>query len=257
MSMVPATMQRSALALAQGGAAGGGAAAPAWPADVSVLLLVQLRPTALAWGWSRVALGERLLRGVPGLRFARALGSGHDGGFGLRPSLTRQGLFACFDSPHAAAAFVGGDHVHAYRTHAREWLVATLRATSSRGRWDGRAIGVGAAPAAPGEPLAALTRASIRPAAAAAFWARAPAAQAGLEAAPGCRLAVGLGEAPLLRQATFSLWDDAAAMDAYARCGAHAGAIADAHRLGFFAESMFVRFRPLDVQGVWKGVRHG
>lgn len=255
--MLPVTMQRTALATAPGGAAGGSAAAPARSADVSVLLLVQLRPTALAWGWSRVALGERPLRGVPGLRFARALGSGHEGGFGLRPSLSRQGLFACFDNQDAAEAFLGGDQVRAYRAHARELLTVTLRATASRGRWDGQGIGVGAPGTGPGEPVAALTRASIRPAAAAAFWARAPAAQAGLETAPGCRLAVGLGEAPLLRQATFSLWDDSAAMDAYARGGAHAAAIGDAHRLGFFGESMFVRFRPLAVRGVWKGVRHG
>jgi hypothetical protein len=255
--MVPATMQRTAVAPAQGGAASGGTAAPAWSAEVSVLLLVQLRPAALAWGWSRVALGERLLHGVPGLRFARALGSGHEGGFGLRPSFTRQGLFACFDDLAAAEAFLGGERVQDYHRHARELLTVTLRATSCRGRWDGQVIGVGAPGTAPGEPVAALTRASIRPAVAAAFWARAPAAQAGLEKAPGCRLAVGLGEAPLLRQATFSLWDDSAAMDAYARSGAHAAAIGDARRLGFFSESMFVRFRPLAVQGVWKGVRHG
>lgn len=257
--MLPATMPRSALepvAMATAGN-GGAVAAPAWSADVSVLLLLQLRPAALGWGWSRVALGERPLRDLPGLRFARALGSGHDGGFGLRPSLTRQGLFACFDSLHAADAFVAGERVRAYRDHARELLVVTLRATSCRGHWDGQVIGVGAPGVAPGEPLAALTRAAIRPAAAAAFWARAPAAQAGLESAPGCRLAAGLGEAPLLRQATFSLWNSVAAMDAYARSGAHAAAIADAHRLGFFAESMFVRFRPLALQGVWKGVRHG
>ncbi|MCW5612990.1 MAG: spheroidene monooxygenase [Rubrivivax sp.] len=224
---------------------------------MSVLLLVQLRPAALGWGWTRVALGERPLRGVPGLRFARALGSGHEGGFGLRPSFSRQGLFACFDSQRAADAFLAGERVQAYRRQARELLVVTLRATSCRGRWDGQGIGVGAPGTAPGEPLAALTRASIRPAVAPAFWARAPAAQAGLEAAPGCRLAVGLGEAPLLRQATFSLWDDSAAMDAYARSGAHAVAIADAHRFGFFSESMFVRFRPLAVWGRWKGVHHG
>jgi hypothetical protein len=255
--MVRATMQRTAVAPAQGGAASGGTAAPAWSAEVSVLLLVQLRPAALAWGWSRVALGERLLLGVPGLRFARALGSGHEGGFGLRPSFTRQGLFACFDDLAAAEAFLGGERVQEYHRHARELLTVTLRATSCRGRWDGQVIGVGAPGTAPGEPVAALTRASIRPAVAAAFWARAPAAQAGLEKAPGCRLAVGLGEAPLLRQATFSLWDDSAAMDAYARAGTHAAAIGDARRLGFFSESMFVRFRPLAVQGVWKGVRHG
>jgi len=68
---------------------------------------------------------------------------------------------------------------------------------------------------------------------------------------------MGLGEAPLLRQATFSLWRDQAAMDAYARSGAHLGAIRAAHGEGFFSESMFVRFVPLQICGVWQGHRHG
>jgi spheroidene monooxygenase len=64
---------------------------------------------------------------------------------------------------------------------------------------------------------------------------------------------VGLGEAPLLRQATFSLWDSAQAMDAYARQGAHAAAIHGALREGWFSESMFVRFAPLSIEGRWHG----
>ena len=68
---------------------------------------------------------------------------------------------------------------------------------------------------------------------------------------------VGLGEAPVLRQATLSLWDDTAAMNAYARHGAHQQAIATSYRGNFFSESMFVRFVPLEVRGVWQGRRHG
>ena len=106
-------------------------------------------------------------------------------------------------------------------------------------------------------PVAALTRASINPRHALAFWRLSPPAEAALAQAPGCRLAAGLGEAPLLRQATFSLWDSAAHMDAYARGGAHQAAIRAAYGGGYFSESMFVRFVPLSIQGRWKGVRHG
>jgi quinol monooxygenase YgiN len=131
-------------------------------------------------------------------------------------------------------------------------LLITLRPSSSRGSWDGVAIAAG--PALPVDaPVAALTRASIRPAAAARFWRHAPAAQAGLLSAPGCALAIGLGETPLLRQATFSLWSNADAMDAYARTGAHQQAIRAAWQQRFFSESMFVRFAPRSIQGRWKG----
>jgi spheroidene monooxygenase len=66
-------------------------------------------------------------------------------------------------------------------------------------------------------------------------------------------LATGLGEAPVFRQATFSLWKNTAAMDAYARTGAHRDAISAAWKHQFFSESMFVRFEPLSLQGRWKG----
>ena len=242
------------------GGAGAAAAAPRGGVrsaeagtDVAVLLVVDFQRAAEPWGWWRLVRGPGALSGTPGLRFARVLGSGHDGRFGLRPSRSVQGLFAVFADAPQAVAFA--DHhplVAAYRSRARESALLLLRPTSARGSWGGRTIAPSAAGAA-GGPVASLTRASIRPLRAARFWRRAPPAQASLEGAAGCRFAVGLGEAPLLRQATFSLWDDAAAMDAYARSGAHLQAIRAAYDGGFFAESMFVRFEPLRLEGHWRG----
>ena len=104
-----------------------------------------------------------------------------------------------------------------------------------------------------GLPMATLTRASIRSSSAMAFWRYAPAAQADLQTARGCMLAMGLGEAPLLRQCTFSIWKDTASMVAYAQSGAHHAAIQAAYKHGFFTESMFVRMRVLAMNGQWQG----
>ena len=224
--------------------------------DVAVLLLAELAPGALLWGWSRIVLRSWPLRAVPGLRFAKALGSGQRGGFGLKPSLSRQGLFAVFEHEAAADAFLAGPSVQAYRAHAGELCLLKLRATSCRGSWGGQSIGISARVDA-GQPVAALTRASIRPHKALRFWSRSPPAEAALERADGCLLAMGLGEAPLLRQATFSLWESQAAMDAYARSGAHQEAIRAAVQGGWFSESMFVRFAPLLLSGHWKGRHYG
>jgi hypothetical protein len=106
-------------------------------------------------------------------------------------------------------------------------------------------------------PVAALTRASIRPRHALKFWRLSPPAEAALARAEGCLLAVGLGEAPVLRQCTFSLWTGVEAMDRYARSGAHQQAIRAAYGGGYFSESMFVRFVPLQVRGSWQGRHHG
>lgn len=224
--------------------------------SVAVVVLVNFRPDAVPWAWSRLVLQGLPLRQVPGLRFCKVLGSGQGGGFGVVPSATHQGLFLSFDGLDSASCFVQQSPVlAAYRSHAQALCVALLRARSSRGSWSGHRLELTApVDQAPGAgPLAALTRASIQPLRARAFWKLSPAAEAALARAPGCRLAVGLGEMPLLRQATFSLWDNAAAMDAYARSGAHQQAIRASYGGNHFSEAMFVRFEPLLVQGSWQG----
>jgi hypothetical protein len=257
------------------------ASAPAIPvaargvSQSAVLLLARWRSRSLAWGWARLVLGARGLPPVPGLRMAKVLGSGYEGGFGLRPSLHRQGLWLGFDGDAAALAFaIRSPWVAAYRERASEFACIVATVTQAKGRWGGHgfmptpvqgthcqgqdaATLPQAAQAAGTAPVLALTRASIRPSKVLAFWRMQPAAERQLQSSPGCRLAVGLGEAPLLRQATVSLWDSAAAMDAYARSGAHQAAIAAAYRGGFFSESMFLRMRPLHLSGQWKGLSLG
>lgn len=224
---------------------------------VAVLLLVEFAPWARAWGWMRLVLQRWPLRRVAGLRFAKVLGSGHEGGFGLRPSGSRQGLFLVFDDETSARRFVEDSPLVArYRAHARECCVAILRAAASKGSWSGAAM-LPTTTLPVDAPVAALTRASIRPGRLAAFWRLSPPSEAALAAAPGCTLAVGLGEAPLLRQCTFSLWESVAAMDAYARSGAHLQAVRCAYAGDYFAEAMFVRFAVLELSGCWKGRAHG
>jgi spheroidene monooxygenase len=229
--------------------------------EVAVLLLADIAPAWRAWGWWRIARGAKSWRGVPGLRLARVLGSGFEGGFGLRPSVSRQGVFLVFAGLADAEHFLAtSPALQTYRDRADDLCVITLRAWSARGSWGGQTLSPSiAAPlgAGPAMPVAALTRASIRPRRASAFWRMAPSTQSAIESAPGCVLAVGLGEAPLLRQATFSVWTSIAAMDAYARSGAHLAAIREAHRVGYFSESMFVRFVPVSMRGRWKGKSYG
>jgi spheroidene monooxygenase len=224
---------------------------------VIVLVLVEYASWALPWGWTRMVLRRWPLRHVAGLRFSKILGSGHDGGFGLRPSGTRQGLLLGFDDDAAAMRFVDVSPVMAaYRAHARECCVAVMRVASARGSWSG-AVFETTTTLPEDAPIAALTRASIRPRHMLRFWRHAAPSQASLARAPGCWIAAGLGEAPLLRQCTFSVWDDLGSMNAYARRGAHQQAIAASNRGDFFSESMFLRLRLLHWRGTWKGQVYG
>jgi len=224
--------------------------------QVVVVVLADMADRSTLWGWSRLVLQRWPLRRVPGLCFAKVLGSGHGGGFSLRPSRTRQGLFLVFDGEAAALQFADSSKEMAgYRLHSTELLVALLRPFASKGSWSGTHLQPSADVPTQG-PVAALTRAAIRPRRVWQFWRMQPAAEKALANASGCLLAAGVGEAPLLRQATFTVWQDAAAMDAYARSGAHGQAIRAAYGGDYFSESMFVRFAPLRIQGRWQGVQH-
>jgi spheroidene monooxygenase len=225
------------------------------PAVTSILLLARWRPASVPWGLLRLVRGALVPSRAKGLLWRQILGSGHEGGFGLRPGWDRLGQLAVFADREQARDWLERDpEVQAWQARAAELLWLELRAWQSRGEWAGQPLPV-SIEAPPGGPVAALTRASIRLTQARAFWAHSPAAEQALKQACGCRLAVGLGEAPLLRQATFSVWDSVAAMDAYARSGAHRAAAQNAWREGYFSETLFARFAVIDQGGTWSDLR--
>jgi spheroidene monooxygenase len=106
-------------------------------------------------------------------------------------------------------------------------------------------------------PIASLTRASIKPLKANAFWKKAQPAEASINQSEGVILSAGLGEAPYLRQATFTIWEDETALNTYAQQGAHLAAIKAAYGQQYFSESMFTRFTPSDMEGAWRGKHYG
>ena len=226
--------------------------------SVGVLVLANLKTNARLRGFGHLAFGRWSLRATPGLRFVKVLGSGADAGFLPKPSWTHQGLFCAFDGDEAADAFLTSSSVimDGYRTHARELLTVKLRAYASRGLWSSAAP-LEVTATAPSGPMASLTRASIRPRKAARFWRHAAPSQVALRAAEGCVLSAGLGELPVLRQATFTIWECEAAMERYARTGAHLAAIREAYANGYFSESLFTRFVPYGLNGTWAGKNMG
>ncbi|GDX55992.1 hypothetical protein LBMAG30_01550 [Comamonadaceae bacterium] len=223
---------------------------------VAVVVLFEVLPRHRLWGYSCFVRGPKALADPPGLVFAKVLGSGHQGGFGLQPSGSRQARFCLFDQEQEADNFLASPLVQGYARRSGEFFSAKLRAYSCRGSWSGANIEVTAEAPSAG-PIMSLTRASIRPSRARQFWRMQPASELALAQSQGCLMATGVGEAPFLRQATLTVWSDVAAMDNYARSGAHLAAIQAAYGGGFFSESMFARFSPLALRGVWRGRTFG
>lgn len=156
----------------------------------------------------------------------------------------------------AAWSTPGGDPVAAsWNRIAVETLRVDLRPLASTGRWSGREP-FGHPHRSPNDssrydgPVAAVTRARLVPTRAATFWRAVPDVVAGLQQASGLRAALAVGEVPVGLQGTFSLWDSATALKAFAYAGAaHADAIARTTRVGWYAEELFARFAVLGCEG--------
>jgi hypothetical protein len=203
----------------------------------------------------RMAGDRPALRRASGLRFAKLLGTGS--GRTFRPQdadLCRWGLLAVWDSAAAAGAFGAGPVVRRWRSIADEQWTARLRPLAARGRWSGRQPFGEPRPERWTGRVAAVTRARLRPAKALPFWRAVPPVSADLHAGPGLLLSLGIGEAPLGLQGTFSVWDSAATLNAFAfQRGPHLEAIRRTAEEGWYAEELFARFALLSATGTMDG----
>jgi hypothetical protein len=67
--------------------------------------------------------------------------------------------------------------------------------------------------------------------------------------------AIGIGEAPIGLQGTFSIWQDGAALRTFAYEGnAHKSAIAKTAELNWYSEELFARFGVREISGTLNGV---
>jgi hypothetical protein len=224
-------------------------------AAVATLSVWRLRRRDLAGALTRVARSRRGWPDVPGLVFARLLGTAGDRFTPLDATPTRWALLAGWSDEQAAAAFEPSAALRWWDRRAVESAAFVLRPLWSRGAWDGaQPFGDGDSGEQWSGPVVALTRSTLRPGRALRFYRAIPPITRDLATSSGLRLTFGVGEAPLLRQGTVSVWDSAAAMRAFThRTAAHTAAIRATPQVRWYAEEMFTRFALLAATGTFDG----
>ncbi len=213
-------------------------------------------PVALA----RLGTDRLRLRGTPGLRFARLLGTGR-GATALGADLSRTALFAVWQDAAALDAFEDGwfaRRAARIRAAGGETYGVRLALVSGYGRWGGRDVLADLRRPRPvrpprGGPVAVLTRATVRPTRWHRFRGSRPPVSDELARAHGLLAAVSIGEAPVGLQATFSIWADAAAVVAFARSPEHRAVVRRTRAERWYGEELFARFAPLGAMGTWDG----
>ncbi|MFP5345822.1 MAG: monooxygenase [Actinomycetes bacterium] len=210
----------------------------------------------------RMAADHVLLRRQPAT-FTKLLGTGSGRTFRVRDAdLRHWALLATWPDDGSAAAFEHSATARGWRRIADEQLVVQMAPLASRGRWSATTP-FGASrhrprrrnrPTQDDVPVASITRARIRPTKMRTFWRAVPPVSRDLHSVDGLRLAIGIGEAPLGLQGTFSIWRDAGALTAFASGReAHRTVVRRTAREDWYAEELFARFRVLSVHGTYRG----
>lgn len=208
------------------------------------------------WVLAQMGAARLTLPRTPGIGFWKLCGSGTREGFTPIPNTAVYAILATWDDLGTAQAQTErGATFRRWARHAEESWTVFLTPTSVRGHWSGATPFAAGEDATPG-PLAALTRATVKPAVATRFWRRVPRIEDVIGADPNVVFKIGIGEVPLLQQVTFSIWPDTASMADFARRpdGPHARAIRAVRDGNWFREELYARFRVLGDAGSWNGV---
>jgi spheroidene monooxygenase len=221
-------------------------------ASLSLFRFDRLRDRA--WVFTQMGLARPALARTPDIRFWKLVGSGTGEGFTPVPNTAVWGILATWPDLGTARDRTATAPVFArWRGRASESWTVFLSPTSARGQWAGTEP-FQATPDSSQGPIAAITRATVRPRRALRFWQRQPDISAVIGRDPEVMFKIGVGEVPWVQQVTFSVWPDEGAMARFARRGPHAEAIRAVRDEGWFREELYARFRVVGDAGTWGGV---
>jgi len=206
-----------------------------------------IKPSAIPFAILAMALDRFSLIRSKNVGFYKSLGTGKGETFTPADANSlRWGLVAQVND---LDAFDESSVVKRWRKNSVDEFRAVLEPISSHGKWAGKEPFVASVKDWEG-PVAAITRARIKWHQNFRFWSSVPPVTISLKSAPGLMAAIGIGEAPIGLQGTFSLWESSAAIKNFAYKGAaHQKAIADTATYNWYSEELFARFAVREVRG--------
>jgi heme-degrading monooxygenase HmoA len=183
--------------------------------------------------------------------FWKLLGSGRNGTFDLQPDWQQWGLLAAWDNREAFDNFYNNSFINIWwDTFAAEKWTILCEPLQSHGKWDNKEPFGRPETKAFSGPVAVLTRATIRLNKLKGFWANVDSVANIMADAPGFITSFGIGEAPVYRQATFSIWKSIEDVKAFAYTSKeHAEVIKKTRDENWYSEELFARFKIVDSFG--------
>lgn len=218
---------------------------------VVVAYFFAIRRKSIPFAFLSMAFDRVRSRQFTGISFSKLLGTGS--GQTFTPSdadLTQWGMVVVIDK-NRLNAFDQSTIVTNWRKRSTSEFRAILSPISSHGLWAKKNPFDFTSPLSHSNShVAAITRARIKWSKNFIFWGAVPPVVTDLHNSPGLIAAIGIGEAPIGLQGTFSLWESASALRDFAYKGqAHQVAIEQTKTIGWYSEELFARFEVLEVRG--------
>jgi hypothetical protein len=198
-----------------------------------------------------MAIDRIRARVFTGISFVKMLGTGTGETFTPQDAnLYRWGIVVAINEDRIEA-FDSSSLIRNWRARSTSEMRAVLSPISSHGLWSKQnPFDFTSALSNPNAQIAAITRARIKWHRNFRFWRAVPPVVIDLHSNPGLISAIGIGEAPIGLQGTFSLWSSAAALRDFAYKGnAHQVAIEQTKQFNWYSEELFARFEVLELRG--------
>ena len=209
-----------------------------------------IKKTNLPFALFSMARDRGRLRRSEDVNFAKMLGTGT--GENFTPSdadLTRWGALVVIDES-ALDSIDSLAVVRSWNKRAEHEVRLVLDPISAHGFWSGKNPFEWNVTPGPDSQIVAITRARIKWLQNFRFWKAVPPVSADLHQSPGLIAAIGIGEAPIGLQGTFSLWENGKVLRDFAYKGqAHQRAIEATAQYNWYAEELFSRFAVRNVRG--------
>ncbi|MEO6149851.1 MAG: DUF3291 domain-containing protein [Mucilaginibacter sp.] len=219
------------------------------------LTIVRYKQAFIPFALLAMAVHRLPLMLQKGCTFWKLLGTGRNGTFDLNPDWQQWGLLAVWDSRDNFDKFYHKSFINSWWNKlCKEKWTLLLTPLQSHGKWDGKEPFGKADGALYTGPVAVLTRATIRLNKLKGFWSNVDTVTKLMTSAPGYITSIGIGEAPVYRQATFSIWESEEKMKAFAYGSReHADVIRKTRQENWYSEELFARFRPIASYGTLNG----
>jgi hypothetical protein len=210
------------------------------------LYIFTLKQRSIPFAFIQMAVGRRIARNISGVSFAKLMGTGTGKTFTPTDADLKQ--WAVLFVSDNVETVDSSKFIQGWKKRSTKIDRYLLNPVSSHGQWSKREPFDISLPSKSDGPIVAITRARLKWSQAIRFWRSIPPVVTDLHNSPGLLFSIGIGEAPIGLQGTFSVWQSGAALRDFAYKNApHRAAIEDTKRFDWYSEELFARFELINT----------